>query len=87
MLWRLLAVGLRFRPIRRLFARMHWPRPAQLAKLNTTEFQRYIRAIGFEADAQAALAEFLGDHDQGKGVPGVRSEKGGVERPRGAAVP
>ena len=56
----LLAFGLRVGPLRRLLARFHWPRQEHLARMNDPQFHGYIRAIGIEADALEALAEYRG---------------------------
>lgn len=53
-----LALGLRIRPVRRLLARKRWPRPEHLARLSPDQFHRYVQAIGLEAEAQAAFAEY-----------------------------
>ena len=83
----LLAFGLRFRPTRRLLARMRWPRPEHLARLTRSEFIAYIRAIGLEQESQAILARYMGDRDQSQAVAGVRGSEAGGERPAGAPVP
>lgn len=53
-----LALSLRFGPTRRLLARMRWPRREHLARLSADQFHGYVRAIGLEAEAQAALSEY-----------------------------
>lgn len=53
-----LAFGLRISIVRWLLARKRWPRPEHLAKLSPDQFRGYIRAIGLEAEALAALAEY-----------------------------
>lgn len=40
---------------------MCWPRPEHLNRMSADQFHGYIRAIGLEAEAQAALAEYRGD--------------------------
>lgn len=54
----ILALGLRIRPVRRLLARMRWPRPEHMARMSADQFRGYVRAIGLEAEAEAALAEY-----------------------------
>lgn len=54
----LLSLSLRIRPVRRLLARMRWPRPEHLDRLNKGQFHSYVRAIGLEAEARAALADY-----------------------------
>jgi hypothetical protein len=57
----ILALGLRIRPVRRLLALKRWPRPEHLDRMNQGELHGYIRAIGIEAEVQAALAEYRGE--------------------------
>lgn len=54
----ILSLTLRIRPVRLLLARMRWPRPEHLDRLSKGQFHRYVRAIGLEAEAQAALADW-----------------------------
>lgn len=83
-----LSFGLRIRPVRRLLARMRWPRPEHLAKMSPDQFRGYVRAIGLEAEAQAALAEYRGEqHHTAEADPGVPSAEGITDRRPGAALP
>ena len=52
---------------------MRWPRPEHLDRMSTNELHGYIRAIGIEAEAQAALAEYRGEnnHATTHGYPSV----------------
>ena len=64
----ILALGLRIPPVRRLLARFRWPRPEHLDRMTAGQFEGYIRAIGGQAEAEAALAEFRGgNHQVGQG--------------------
>ena len=69
----ILSLSLRIPPVRRLLARMRWPRPEHLDRMSTNELHGYIRAIGIEAEAQAALAEYRGEnnHATTHGYPSV----------------
>jgi len=62
----ILAFGLRIGPVRRLLARFRLPRPEHLERLSTGEFRDYVRALGIDADARAALAEYLGERHPGQ---------------------
>ena len=74
--------------MRRLLARMHWPRPEHLEKMSTDQFRGYIRAIGIEAEAQAALANYRGEiHHTEEADSGVPSPEGRPDRRPGAAIP
>ena len=83
----LLAFGLRVPPLRRLLARFRWPRPEHLARMNDAQFHGYVRAIGIEADALEALAEYRGGRDRGETVSHVRAPEVSVDRRGSAPVP
>ena len=83
----ILAFGLQFRPVRRLFGRIRWPRPDQLDRLTDKQMRRYIRDIGIEAEAQAILAPYRRLADQSEARSAVRIPEGQTDRPAGAPVP
>lgn len=84
----ILALGLRIPLVRRLLARMRWPRPEHLDRMSTDQFHGYIRAIGLEAEAQAALAEYRGEiHHTNEADSGVPSSESRADRRPGAAIP
>lgn len=83
-----LSLGLRFRPIRWLLARMRWPRPEHLSLLSRSEFQAYVNAIGLEAEAQAALPEYRGEkHHTAEAHPALHGAQGRPDRRPGPARP
>ena len=84
---RILALGLRVRPLRRLMGRLGWPRPEHLNRLTQTQFAGYVRSIGAQAEAEAALAIYRGGADQSDTVSDLRSQESRAGRRRGAAVP
>lgn len=53
-----MALTLRVRPIRRLLARYKLPRRAHLDQMTNRQFERYVRSIGAQAEAEEALARF-----------------------------
>ena len=56
--------------------------------MNRDQIHGYIRAIGLEAEAQAALAEYRGDkHHTAEADSGVPSAKSQPDRRPGAAIP
>jgi hypothetical protein len=80
-----LSLGLRIRPVRRLLARMRWPRPEHLASMSTDQFHGFVRAIGLEAEAQAALAEHRREqHHTAEADSGLSSAEGLNNRRPGA---
>jgi hypothetical protein len=84
----ILSLGLRIRPVRWLLARMRWPRPEHLAKMNRDQIHGYVRAIGLEAEAEAALAAYQGEnHHTAEADSGVRGAEGLVDRQAGPAIP
>ena len=83
----ILSLGLRNPLVRRLLARMRWPRPEHVDRMRSSEFQGYVRAIGVEAEAQKALADFMGGRDSSEADTGLRSPEGRSERRAPAVVP
>lgn len=84
----LLAFGLQISFVRRILARMRWPRPEHLARMNREQIHRYVRAIGLEAEALAALAEYRGEtHHAAETDAGVPSAESRIDRRTGPAVP
>ena len=83
----LLAFGLRIPRVRWLLARMRWPRPEHLARMSTSQMHGYIRAIGIEAEAKAALAQYRGEDDHSEADSGVLSPESRSDRRSGAAIP
>lgn len=82
-----LALGLRVRPIRRLMAKFRWPRAAHLDRMSPDLFAGYVRSIGAQAEAEAALAAYRGEAHQSDPISDVRSQEGRPGRRTGAAVP
>src|SRR4051812_9942536 len=83
----LLALGLRISPVRRLLSRFRWPRPEHLDRISSAQFEEYIRAIGGQDEAEAALAQHRGGDNQSPSVASVHGEEGRAERRAGATVP
>jgi len=83
----LLSLGLRIPVLRRLLARLRWPRREHLDGMSADQLHGYIRVLGIEAEAQAALAEYRGEQHQTDTVSGVRTAEGRARRRRGAALP
>jgi hypothetical protein len=84
----LLAFGLRISFVRRLLARMRWPRPEHLARMSRAQIHGYVRAIGLEAEALAALAEYRGEkHHPTEADPGLSSAESRTDRHTGPAIP
>lgn len=83
----ILALGLKISAVRWLLARMRWPRPEHLARMTTSQVHGYIRAIGIEAEAQAALAKNRRvDHHTEEADSGLQSTEGRPDRRPGPAV-
>ena len=75
-----LAFGLRFRPTRRLLRRFcGWPRREDIMRLTRREFIAYIRALGIQQEAEAALARYRRSIDQANSGAGVRSSEAGAD--------
>ena len=82
-----LSLGLRLRPVRWLMARFRWPRAVHVSKMSHADFEGYVRSIGAQAEAEAALAEYRGAAHQRETISEVRSQEGSADRRPGAAVP
>jgi len=56
--------------------------------MNRDQIHGYIRAIGLEAEAQAALAEYRGEkHHTAEGDSGIPSAQSQADRRPGPAIP
>jgi hypothetical protein len=73
----LLALGLRFSAVRHLLGRLHWPRPEHLGRMAPEQFETYIRTVGGQADAEAALAQLRGEGHQSQAIASVRGSQSG----------
>ena len=66
---------------------MHWPRPEHLAKMNRDQIHGYIRAIGLETEAQAALAAYRGEkHHTAEADSGLPGPEGIADRRPGPVI-
>jgi len=55
--------------------------------MSTSQMHGYIRAIGIEAEAKAALAQYRGEDDHSEADSGVLSPESRSDRRSGAAIP
>jgi hypothetical protein len=72
----MLAIGLRWRPMRLLLARMRWPRPEHVDRMSPAQIEAFLRSTGVVAEAQKALLEYRGGGHQSEAVTSVRSAEG-----------
>jgi hypothetical protein len=55
--------------------RGRWPMPEDFDRMSPEHFDRYIRSIGFDERAVAAMAEYRGAQDQSRVDAGVQASQ------------